>query len=169
MKDFDSYYRTHQKEILKFARSLGGTLQDAEDLAQEGFYRACRGFHAYRGDKPFKNWMCAILVRLSMDRARTARRRPQTVSFDHPLPGENVCFDAPSESTPESIIESAFICPEITGSLSELKDPLRDAANLVLVEGLGYEDAGEILGCPSGTVRSRIHRARKRLRTAIQI
>ncbi len=76
--------RTYKK-VFNLAYRLSGDRADAEDLTQEAFFRAYRGFNGYEGDRPFENWIFRIVTRLFLDMTRSRKRRIQAQSYDAPL------------------------------------------------------------------------------------
>lgn len=144
-----------QADVWRMCRYLGDA-RDADDLAQETYERAIGSIHRFRADGSARGWLLTIARRTCVDHTRrAARRRRLDRAVLH-----NVTAGSPGGST---------IAPDVTGRvdlddiLSHLDDDRRNAFVLTQVIGLHYDEAAEVLGCPIGTVRSRVARARRDL------
>lgn len=160
--------RTYKK-VYNLAYRLSGNRADAEDLTQEAFFRAYRGFEDFEGDRPFENWIFRIVNRLFLDLVRTRSRRVQTVSYDAPLRtdkgGELTSVEtADFQPNPEQSLLEGTLSEEVEAALYRLKPEQRLLVLLADVELMPYSEIAEIIGVPVGTVRSRLHRAHKALR-----
>ena len=141
----------------------------AEDAVQEAFTSGYRAFHQFRGEN-LRGWMLRIVANVCRDMLRSIRARP-TVALD-PLapdpddPDHNPSVtDFPStEESPEAHAERGELNSAIESGLASLSSDQRLAVVLVDVQGLSYEEAAGVMGCSVGTVRSRLSRARGRLR-----
>ena len=133
-----------QRDVWKMCRYLGDP-DTADDLAQETFERAIGSLHRYRADGPARHWILTIARRVCVDSTRRRRRAtPAATASRRPAGGD---FDA------ERVAE--------LDDLLALLDPDRRAAFVTTqVLGLRYDEAAELLGCPIGTIRSRVARAR---------
>ncbi len=163
--------RTYKK-VFSLAYRLAGNRSDAEDLTQEAFYRAYRGYGSYEGDKPFENWIFRIVTRLFLDLNRTRRRRVRTVSYDAPIrpdgADDSVMFETADKlPSPADHLLKGVVSEEMERSLSRLSDDQRNLVWLADVEGVPYKDIAAMLKAPVGTIRSRLHRAHKQLRACL--
>jgi RNA polymerase sigma-70 factor (ECF subfamily) len=168
-KRFNELTDASYRKVLNLAYRLAGNRSDAEDLTQEAYYRAYRGFHSYEGDRPFENWIFRIVTRLFLDMTRRRKRRVQTVSSDAPLRSDatddTVTLDAADPSAgPEQILLDRHFSEPIACSLQELSEDQRMLIMLADVERIPYQEIADLLGTPVGTIRSRLHRIHKRLR-----
>ena len=155
--------RTYKK-VFSLAYRLAGNRADAEDLTQEAFFRAYRGYGSYEGDKPFENWIFRIVTRLFLDLNRTRRRRVRTVSYDAPIrpdgADDSVMFEtADKRPSPEDRLLNRVVSEEMERSLNRLSDEQRHLVWLADVEGVPYKEIAAMLQAPVGTIRSRLHRA----------
>lgn len=160
------------KKVYNMAYRLAGNRSDAEDLTQDAFYRAYRSFNDFEGDRPFENWIFRIVTRLFLDLLRNRRRRIRAVSYDSPLPhggDENLFFDMPDDAPnpEESMMEGSF-SEELQKALNSLSPSQRLLVTLADIEGVPYKDIAEMLDKPVGTIRSRLHRTHKILRTRLE-
>jgi RNA polymerase sigma-70 factor (ECF subfamily) len=167
---FEAVALAHLPSAYRIARILAGSEAEAEDLVQETYLRAFERFSTFRPGTNCRAWLLTILRHLAVDRHRAAALRPGA------LPPEEALADdgdaGPPDAEPPSIEnEETFFDlfgDEVNRMLRDLPREWRTALLLCDVEGHTYEDIASILGCPVGTVRSRIHRARGRLRERLR-
>jgi len=170
---FNAQMRRTYKKVFNLAYRLSGNRSDAEDLTQEAFYRAYRGFEAYEGDKPFENWIFRIVTRLFLDLNRSRRRRVKVVSFDAPIrpdgSDDTVSFEtSDGRPSPEDVLMQGTVSEEMAVSLSQLSEEQRRLVWLADVQGVSYNEIATIFNAPVGTIRSRLHRAHKQLRACLE-
>ncbi|HEY6290089.1 MAG TPA: sigma-70 family RNA polymerase sigma factor [Terriglobia bacterium] len=128
---------------------------DAEEVAQEAFVRAYRHFTSLREPDKFQAWLVRVTWRLAIDRQRSAARRDRR---------EQV---AVANQLPSSTVEEAALSREfetrLNRAVDSLPEKLRRAVILSAIEGYDMSETAALLALPEGTVRSRLHRARKLL------
>ena len=138
---------------------------DAEDLVQETFLRAYRGFSGFTEGTNLKAWMYRILTNTFINDYRKKRREPQTILEDE-LP-DWYLFDRlgrdGSIASAESTVLDSIPDEDVQAALDSLPEGFRMAVWLADVEGFSYKEIAEILDVPIGTVMSRLHRGRKAL------
>jgi RNA polymerase sigma-70 factor (ECF subfamily) len=146
------FIRASQRQVWSLCAHLVDE-ETADDLTQETYLRVFRALPSFRRDSSARTWLLSIARRVCMDelRHRTRRRRRETAE---PF------ADEPSYSGEGEQVEVR----ELLGHLTEDR---RAAFVLTQILGLSYEDAGRICGCPVGTVRSRVARARADLIDAL--
>lgn len=151
----------------KLARLLSRFIKDpteVEDVAQEAFIKAYRALPSFRGESAFYTW----LYRIGINTAKNylvANGRRTTVSLniggddgeDLPDFGEQI----PDFNTPDTELMNRQIVDAVNRVVDKLPEELRTAISLREMEGMSYEDIAQVMGCPIGTVRSRIFRARE--------
>ncbi len=170
---FNELMNETYRKVYNMAYRLSGSRPDAEDLTQEAYYRAYRSFGDYEGDRPFENWIFRIVTRLYLDLLRNRRRRVNTVSYDNSLPaevgGDTIHFEvADDKPSPEQqLIENAYSEP-LQQALESLTPDQRELIELADVQQVPYNEIAEMLGAPVGTIRSRLHRTHKALRTKLE-
>ena len=142
----------------------------AEDAAQDAFIIAYRKIDTYRGGS-FKAWLLRIVTNLCYDELRRRKRRPTTplepVDQDEEEIESPHWLSDPSES-PEEAAERAELARALQACLNDLPDDFRSIVTLVDIQGLDYTEAAEAIRSPLGTVKSRLARARSRLRDCLQ-
>ena len=141
---------------------------DAEDLVQETYLRAYRGFGGFKEGTNLKAWLYKILTNTFINSYRAKKRRPDEVDLDSSedfflyrrLGGlESVAADR----TPEAEVLDSIPDEMVKGALEALPEQFRMAVLLADVEGFSYKEIADILDVPIGTVMSRLHRGRKGL------
>ena len=158
---WDQVVRDHSARVYRLAYRLTGNQHDAEDLTQEVFVRVFRSLANYTPGT-FEGWLHRITTNLFLDGAR----RKQRIRFD-PL-AEDAADKLPGrEKTPAQIYEDTNFDGDVQAALDALAPDYRAAVVLCDIEGLSYEEISATLGVKLGTVRSRIHRGRSQLRSAL--
>ncbi|NHA00176.1 RNA polymerase sigma factor SigE [Nocardioides sp. W3-2-3] len=158
---WESIVEQHSDRVYRLALRLTGNRHDAEDLTQEVFVRVFRSLHTYTPGT-FEGWLHRITTNLFLDQAR----RKQRIRFDA-LSEERAARIASASPAPEAAYSDQTFDDDVEAALAALPPDFRAAVVLCDIEGLSYEEIAEILGAKLGTVRSRIHRGRALLRTAL--
>lgn len=143
--------RRTQPAVWRLCRALGDR-GDAEDLTQETYLRAVTSLSSYRFESPFLPWLLTIARRTCADHVRRMDRRRR---LTRRLAGERRTDDVSHD-------------PELEDLVGHLEPDRRLAFVLTQVVGLSYEEAAEVCGCPVGTIRSRVARARAELLASVQ-
>jgi RNA polymerase sigma-70 factor (ECF subfamily) len=141
---------------------------DAEDLVQETYLRAYRGFEGFREGTNLKAWLYKILTNTFINQYRAKKRRPEQVDLDdtedfylYRRLGGLEAVDA--QRSPETDVLDQIPEAVVKEALEDLPDQFRMAVLLADVEGFSYKEIAEITDVPIGTVMSRLHRGRKQL------
>lgn len=149
--------------LYRVALSICAQPADAEDLVQDTLLRAYRAIDRFDGEHS-RAWLLTILRNAEVNRHR--RRRP--VLLDDPdLQLEHETGGGPfaaEPATPEDIVVGPVFDEVVDAAFGALPDKHRQVVALVDIDGLSYAEAAALLGVPEGTVMSRLHRARKRIR-----
>ena len=154
----------HFEALYNFACWLTHDRQEAEDLVQETYAKALKGFSSFRPGTNFRAWIYRIL-RNAFLTSRTGLKATATVSLDL----ENEEGDLPTvEETPESILLLRSDGQLVQQALEELPVAYREILLLCEVEEMSYQEISATLAIPMGTVMSRLSRARKALRVCLQ-
>ena len=165
-----------EKDVLPLLPSLYGAAlrltrnpQDADDLVQETYLRAYRGFGGFQEGTNLRAWMYRILMNTFINTYRKKQREPVTVQdgevedwylYDK-LGGSGV------EASAETEVLEKIPDEDVQKALEDLPENFRMAVLLADVEGFSYKEIAEIMGIPIGTVMSRLHRGRKALQKAL--
>lgn len=153
---FAEYVQPHIPLLFGTAYSLTRSSSDAEDLVQDTLLRAFGAIDRFDGAYP-KAWLLTILRNTNINRAQ--KKTP--FLFDDP---DDPTGDVADEVTPEDIIVEPMFDAAVQQALDDLPASFRSVVDLVDVNGLSYAEAADALGIPVGTVMSRLHRARRRIR-----
>jgi len=160
---WEQIVREHSARVYRLAYRLTGNKADAEDLTQETFVRVFRSLHTYQPGT-FEGWLHRITTNLFLDQARRKQRirmDPMGEEADRYASGDQL-------AAPERAFEHGNLDRDIQQALDDLPPEYRAAVVLCDIEGLSYEEIAVTLGIKLGTVRSRIHRARARLRVSLE-
>jgi RNA polymerase sigma-70 factor, ECF subfamily len=155
---FEHHVLPELEVLLRVARSLTHNSADAEDLVQDTLIRAYKAIDRFDGRHP-RAWLLTILRNTHINRNR--RQRPDLLR--DPDGASQQLNDLAGAEFADASAEAGFDA-EIERALNELDEPFRSVIELVDVEGLSYAEAADALGIPIGTVMSRLHRARRRIR-----
>ncbi len=150
------------------ARRMTRNDADAEDLVQETYLKAYRGFGGFEQGTNLKAWLYRILTNTFINSYRAKKRRPEESDVDdvedlylyRRLGGAELA--AAGRSAEEDLLDS-YTDDEIKQAIESLPEQFRMAVLLADVEGFSYKEIADILGIPIGTVMSRLHRGRKGL------
>lgn len=170
-REFETLYRRSSRRAYNLAYRMLGNAAEAEDVTQDAFVRAWRHFGQYDPARPFEGWLFRIVTNLVVDLKRR-QKRVMVYSLDAPLgkdsEGAALTLDLPDPSAnPEQMLLQDTFSEPLQNALDALPKDYRAAVLLADVEELTYDEIADILRCPIGTVRSRIHRARQLLRKAL--
>ncbi len=143
---FEALVREHQATVVRFVRHMVGDAL-ADDVAQETFLRVHRRIGGFAFRSRFTTWLLQIARNAALDELRRGARR------------DRLSLVAPPSAPPPSPDARA----ELRAALASLTPTVVEALVLVEVFGYGYEEAGKVLGVPTGTVKSRVFQARKKL------
>lgn len=151
--------RYYQK-VFMVALGILSHREDAQEVAQEAFFKAYTNIRRFHGRSSFYTWIYRIAVNLSLDVQRRRKRNPiEQTEAEDPIEGE---ADRPN-SEPYNDLSSQKLRGEIFQAIEGLNPEHRAVITLRVLEGLSYKEIGRVLGCPEGTVMSRLHYARKQL------
>ena len=159
---WEDIVRQHSARVYRLAYRLTGNSHDAEDLTQEVFVRVFRSLDSYTPGT-FEGWLHRITTNLFLDSAR----RKQRIRFEG-LGEETAQRLRGGEPSPAQAFDDRHLDSDIQAALKALAPEYRAAVVLCDIEGLSYEEIADTLGVKLGTVRSRIHRGRAQLRTALE-
>jgi len=167
---FDLLVLKYQRKVLRLLARMVRDPGDVEDVAQEAFIKAYRALPQFRGDSAFYTWLYRIAINAARNWQAAKRRRPVNISALESPEGETFRqIDTLSDiATPDSMLASREIVAAVNAAIEDLPADLRTAIVLREIEGMRYEDIAQTMGCPIGTVRSRIFRAREAIATRLR-
>jgi RNA polymerase sigma-70 factor (ECF subfamily) len=172
-ESFAQLMRLHEKQIYNFTYRMLGSEGEAEDLTQDIFIAAFRGIRSFRGEAKFSTWLYRIALNQARNRIKYLSRRNffarQRRRADY---GTNTVSESPeglpdSAPTPEQWTMTKDLAAQVQECLKQI--PLQARQILVLrdIQGFSYDELSEMLSLKSGTVKSRLHRARAALRECL--
>ena len=167
-ESFGKLVERYQNRLYHTLFSIMGSEEDARDVAQETFVLAFQKLKSFRGDSAFYSWLFRIAFNASVSFRRKHRRTISSLDAAQEQSGIETVDDNP-DSQPTRSIEVEEQQLAVRTALTQLADEFREVLALKEMEGLKYEQIAEIVGCPIGTVRSRIHRARHDLREKLRV
>ncbi|MCA9038944.1 MAG: sigma-70 family RNA polymerase sigma factor [Planctomycetaceae bacterium] len=160
---FDQLVLRYQDRLFNTLLRMFNSEQDALDAAQEAFVQAFQKLDTFQGKSQFYSWLCRIAINNVLSQKR--KRKVATASLDSAREKAGIEPDDDNrENRPSHQLETSENQSAIQQALNELPEDQRTVIVLKEIDGLKYEEIAEILDCPVGTVRSRIHRARSELR-----
>lgn len=167
---FDLLVLKYQRRIMRLLARMVRDTDEIEDLAQETFIKAYRAIKKFRGESAFYTWLYRIAINTARNWQTRQYRQPQTIEpFENEVGETFEQIDNLTDiSTPASILFSKQVAQTIQNTLKTLPDELRTALELREIEGMTYEEIAQAMGCPIGTVRSRIFRAREAVTHALR-
>lgn len=159
---FDILVLKYQHKIVRQVSRYVRDFSEAQDVAQEVFLKAYRALPGFRGESAFYTWLYRIADNTAKNHLVALKRRPlgSGVDLDD---AEHQALDSALVvvATPEHLLLRDEIEKTVFNTIEQLPEDLRTAITLRELEGLSYEEIAQAMGCPVGTVRSRIFRARE--------
>lgn len=161
---FDLLVLKYQHRIFGLISRIIKDQADIEDVAQEAFIKAYRALPGFRGESAFYTWLYRIAINTAKNHIVARGRRPPATDIDVDdsdfLESQTQLEDVEG---PEQLLARDDLKAVIDKAIEDLPEDLRTAFTLREFGGLSYEEITDIMGCPVGTVRSRIFRAREAL------
>lgn len=160
---FDALVLKYQHKLVKLVTRYVRNPAEAEDIAQEAFIKAYRALPQFRGESAFYTWLYRIAINTAKNAVVSRDRSPVDYDFDRDSIDESYDMQGrlKDSETPEGLVLTDEIRQTVNAAIEQLPEDLRTAIVLRELEGLSYEQIAGTMGCPVGTVRSRIFRARE--------
>ena len=167
---FDLLVLKYQSRVIAISTKYVKDIQLAEDIAQESFFKAYKSIDSFREESAFYTWLYRITANTAINYLSSKKRKSELLEADvSNREGESIdIFDIPGGESPEDILNANSLREDIFKNMSNLPEEIRTAVTLREFEGLSYEEIAEILGCPLGTVRSRIFRGREMIEEKVR-
>jgi len=167
---FDLLVVKYQHKILAIVGRYIRDTGEVHDVAQEAFIKAYRALGNFRGDSAFYTWLYRIAINTAKNHLVARSRRPPSSDVDM----EDAEFYNGSQAlkdrdTPENLFFRDELQEVVNRTIENLPEDLKTAVTLREFEGLSYEEIAQVMGCPMGTVRSRIFRAREAIDKQVQL
>jgi RNA polymerase sigma-70 factor, ECF subfamily len=153
-------------QVYRVARRLVATREEAEDLVQETYARAFRSWRSFTPGTNMRAWLLRILTNLNVDRGRRVQRSPDFQPLEE---GDYYLANRVAQVAGEDVLDQERVVQRLSqdgvvDALAELPHEYRDTVVLVDIGEFSYAEAAQILDVPIGTVMSRLHRGRRRLK-----
>lgn len=161
---FDRHVVPELEVLARVARSITRNPTDAEDLVQDTMLRAYRAILRFDGRHP-RAWLLTIMRNAQINRVR--RRRPELLR-DPDTTMARLADEDGGDVGPEGLVIDAGYDAAVEAAVDALPEKFRTVVALVDIQGLSYAEAAQVLGVPDGTVMSRLHRARTRIRSHLE-
>ncbi|WHI46288.1 RNA polymerase sigma factor RpoE [Microbulbifer sp. EKSA008] len=166
---FDLLVLKYQHKIVAVVSRFIKDHSEVQDVTQEAFIKAYRALANFRGESAFYTWMYRIAINTAKNHLVSRSRRPPSSDVELEdaefYSGADLLRD---NETPESQMFRDQLEAAVHRAIRALPEDLRSAVTLRELEGLSYEEIAEVMGCPVGTVRSRIFRAREAIDRTVQ-
>ena len=167
---FGQLVKTYQGTVFNIAYRMLGDREEARDVAQEAFWRAHRGLSGFDLDRPLAPWLYRIVTNLSLNQIR--RKVPPTISLDTPRPGQPPDAKPPQVADPAAgptdYLLQAEAQTQIRNAILALPPTDRAVIELRHYQALSYEEIAAVLDTSLSSVKSRLFRARRKLRDMLQ-
>lgn len=154
---FSALVEAYETSVYRLALRMCGNAHDAEEVTQEAFLAAWKGLPAFRGESKFSSWLYQLTSNAAIDFLRREKRHRGATPIE-----EEVDLAAPG--TPQQAAEEAELREALQQALDALTPEHRQIFLLRQMQQMSYEEIGRLLGLESGTVKSRLSRAKKQLR-----
>lgn len=157
---FGQLVEAYQGQVYRLALRTGLSPADAEEAAQDAFLAAWKGLPRFRGDSRFSTWLYQLTTHAAIDLMRREKKYRDNADI------EDVVLPDGAQS-PQDTVEKQETQEAVQSALQALSPQAREILLLRYQAELGYEEIGEVLGLPNGTVKSRINRAKAQLKEAL--
>lgn len=168
-EDFEREAIPHMDALFNFALKMTGDSDEADDLVQETYLKAFRFFDKFEKGTNCKAWLFRIMKNTYINKYRKETKEPDKVDYEEV---ENFYENVKPSSTDSAHLEKDIfdnlLDDELSEAINSLPDDFKTVVILCDIEGFTYEEIADFIDVPVGTVRSRLHRARKMLFTKLQ-
>lgn len=169
---FEERVKECEANLFRFAYYLTGNVERAKDLVQEAFLRAFQYRRSFDNRYSFENWVSAILLNIHRQREKKDRfLRFFSVLWQSSDEEDDDDFMEQLEyegEGPETVALKRQVMRDVYRAIEGLPGKMKEVMVLCDIMGYSYEEASEVIGCPIGTVRSRLHRARKHVKRVLE-
>jgi RNA polymerase sigma-70 factor, ECF subfamily len=163
LHEFEEVALVHLDALYRTALRLTGSRAEADDVVQDTFLRAFKSFDRFNPGTSCRAWLFTIMRNAFLNRLRAAGREVLEPDMDR-HESERMSSATAAVASPEETLFQTVLHGDVDRALKELPLVFREAVILADLEGLSYREISEVLGCPIGTVMSRLSRGRRLLR-----
>ncbi len=172
IRAFEALIDKYKNMVFTISFRMLGNHTDAEDASQEVFLRLYNSLSKYNSNHKFSNWLYQITMNICRDELRKRKSTKTSLSLDEPIreeDGKDIASLIPDEyNLPERVAEENELRNRLELAIQKLPKDYKEPLVLRYTKGLSYEDISSILKLPIGTVKIRIHRARKMIREMLK-
>ncbi|MDP4094416.1 MAG: sigma-70 family RNA polymerase sigma factor [Bacillota bacterium] len=168
---FEDLIEGYQKRVFNITLRMIGNYDDASELTQEVFIRVFRSLNSFKEEAQFSTWVYKIATNICLDELRKQKKRKAVISLDEEIrtdDGEIKRQIEDEKPTPDIIAEKNEMKNIVNKAIQSLSEEYRFVIIMRDIQGFSYEEIAKIIKCPEGTVKSRINRARKALKEALE-
>lgn len=169
-KAFELLVLKYERRVHRLLSRMVRDPAEIEDIAQEAFIKAYRALPQFRGESAFYTWLYRIAVNTAKNVLMSSGRAVS--NFSEITDANDETFTEPEYlrdiNTPESMMATRQVAETVNKAMTDLPEELRVAISMREIEGMSYEDIAQAMGCPIGTVRSRIFRAREAIASKLR-
>jgi RNA polymerase sigma-70 factor, ECF subfamily len=170
---FEKLVEKYQKTMLNIAYRMTNDYEDACDIVQEAFLSAFKSIKQFRGEARFSTWLTGILINHTKNRLKQVKNRSRNegISINDTVETDYGSYNIEVQSPETPIVEQLIqkeVKVQVQKCISLLDETSREVVILRDMQGFSYEEIGNILQLPEGTVKSRIFRARDTLRNCLK-
>ena len=166
---YDLLVLKYQQRVINLISRFVKNHADALDVSQETFIKAYKALPNFRGESAFYTWLYRIAVNTAKNHLTVQSRKITKSDYDvteiEQIEGNMTLTE---QTTPENLLFKDELQETVLNTIENLPEDLKSAIMLREIEGLSYEEIASVMGCPVGTVRSRIFRAREAIDKVIQ-
>ncbi|MDP3387150.1 MAG: sigma-70 family RNA polymerase sigma factor [Eubacteriales bacterium] len=169
INSFEELIKEYKKVAYNIALKMLKNKEDAEDVSQEALIKVYKSIDRFNMDSSFKTWLYRIVVNTCLDHVRKNKENP--ISIDQPIHSGHDEFYMEVEDnrpTPQEVLETKLTQKMVMDAVNELEEDFRSIIILRDINDLSYEEISEIIECNIGTVKSRISRARQKLKEILE-
>jgi RNA polymerase sigma-70 factor, ECF subfamily len=164
-EDFEQAALPHMADLQTYALHLTMNSDNAKDLLQDTYLKAFRFWRQFEKGTNIKAWLCRIMKNSHINRYRKESKEPKRICYEeYHLPHNMAQQTSYAHKHMSKQSYDDLFGDEIVRSIESMKVSFREVILLCDVEGLSYEEIAKTIGCPMGTVRSRLHRSRQLLK-----
>ena len=168
---FSHLVSKYERIVYRTAYSIVGNAEDAADLSQEIFLRIWHGLPSFRADARFSTWLLRIARNVCADSLRKQQRTAPTEPLILVQDEEEMPYDPPDlspDADPHAVYEMKETAADVRAALRSMSEEHRMLLLMRDADGMSYEEISSCLGLETGTVKSRLYRAREQLRQALR-
>lgn len=167
-ESFRELVEKYQSRIYSIVVAMIGDKNDAEDICQDIFIKVYRFLHQFKGKSKFYTWLYRLTINTCINAQNDRKRKPETISLSRPIKeeGDTVLTRISEDNVKSSmdVLKNKELGLKIKSAIDSLSDGFKEVFILREIEDLSYKELAKILHCSEGTVKSRLFRAREKLK-----